>query len=150
MKHVLFIDVRNTTRSQIAEAWLNHLSTGFAEARSCGTMPQSRVDGRAIQVMKEVGINIRSKRPQPISQQLMNWADIVVILGTGIYPRAFTPTHIWDFEDPMGKPIEKVRILRDEIRSSVEGLLLEIFRQDLALVDLNQILPAYLQQAWID
>ena len=54
MKHVLFIDTRNATRSQIAGAWFNHLANGYAEARSCGTMPADRVGGRAVQVMKQL------------------------------------------------------------------------------------------------
>jgi arsenate reductase len=146
MKHVLFVDVRNATRSQMAEAWLNHLANGYAEARSCGTMPAERVGGRAVQAMKEVGMDIRTKRPHAISQQLMNWADILVILGTGIFPQALTPTHIWKFEDPTGKSIDEVRILRDGIRSSVEGLIVEIQKNDLEQIDLNQIYPNYLQQ----
>jgi arsenate reductase len=147
MKHILFIDVRNATRSQIAEAWFNHLANGYAEARSCGTMPADQVGGRAVQVMKEVGINIKHKRPRPITQELMNWADIVVILGTGIFPRAFSPTAIWNFEDPTGKSIEQVRFLRDEIRTSVENLLAEIQTQELDQA-LNQIFPSTLQKAW--
>ena len=113
MKHVLFIDTRNATCSQIAEAWFNHLANGYAEARSCGTMPADRVGGRAVQVMKQVGIDIQLKRPRPITQELMNWANMVIILGTGIFPQAFAPTHIWNFEDPTVKSIDDVRGLRD-------------------------------------
>lgn len=126
MKHILFIDVRNATRSQIAEAWFNAMAEGYAEARSCGTMPAERVGGRAVQVMKEVGIDIRHKRPRPVTQGLMNWADHVIILGTGIFPRAFAPTQIWNVEDPTGKSIEQVLILRNQIREKVERLLCEL------------------------
>jgi arsenate reductase (thioredoxin) len=141
MKHILFIDVRNATRSQIAEAWLNHLADGHAEARSCGTMPSERVGRRAVEVMQEVGINLHTRHPRPISQYLMNWADIVVILGTGIFPRAFAPTFIWDFEDPTGKSIDEVRALREKIRRSVEGLIYEIREEERRRLELNQIVP---------
>lgn len=147
MKHILFIDVRNATRSQIAEAWFNVMAEGYAEARSCGTMPADQVGGRAVQVMKEVGINIKNKRPHPITQQLMNWADVIVILGTGIFPKAFAPTHIWKIEDPTGKSIEQVRFLRDEIRTSVENLLAEIQTQELVLA-IDQVFPKPLQKIW--
>jgi len=146
MKHILFVDVRNATRSQIAEAWLNQLANGYAEARSCGTMPADRVGRRAIQVLNEVGIDIHLKRPRAITQASMNWADIVVVLGAGIFPRAFAPTFIWNFDDPTGRPLDEVRRLRDEIRASVESLLIDLQQQELSMVDLNSFLPAYLRQ----
>lgn len=146
MKHVLFIDTRNATRSQLAEAWFNSLANHYAEARSCGTMPADQVGRRAIQVMKEVGIDLRHKRPRPVTQALMNWADIVVVLGTGIFPRAFTPTFVWNFEDPTGKSLDEVRRLRDEIRAHVEGLIVDLQQQELVTVEMHSILPSYLQQ----
>lgn len=145
MKHILFIDVRNATRSQIAEAWVNHLGHGYAEARSCGTMPADRIGGRAIQVMQEAGIDLHLKRPRAITQALMNWADIVVVLGTGIFPHAFAPTQVWNFQDPTGKSLDEVRRLRDEIRVKVENLIVELQRQELDNLEMNQILPTYLQ-----
>lgn len=144
MKHILFIDVRNATRSQIAEAWLNHLANGYAEARSCGTMPADRVGRRAVQVMNEVGIDIHLKRPRAITQALMNWADIVVVLGTGIFPRAFAPTFVWNVEDPTGKSLEAVRELRDEIRSSAESLIVDLQQQDLNMLQMHSVMSAYL------
>lgn len=147
MRHVLFIDTRNATRSQIAEAWFNHLTDGYAEARSCGTMPAERIGGRAVQVMKEVGIDLRRRRPHPICQELMNWADTIVILGTGIFPNALAPTHIWKFEDPTGKSIDQVRLLRDNIRASVAKLIVELAEQELDIA-INQVFPMPLQQAW--
>ncbi len=147
MKHVLFIDTRNATRSQIAEAWFNHLANGYAEARSCGTMPADRIGGRAVQVMKEVQIDIRHKRPRPITQQLMNWADVIVLLGTGIFPHAFAPTHVWKFDDPTGKSIDQVRALRDKIRTSVENLLVDLQMQDVDYA-IDQIFPTPLQELW--
>jgi|GEM_PF-3102323 len=142
MKHILFIDVRNATRSQIAEAWVNHLAHDYAEARSCGTMPADRIGGRACQVMQEVGIDLRLKRPRAITQALMNWADIVVVLGTGIFPRAFAPTQIWDLEDPTGKSLDEVRRLRDEIRVKVENLIGELQQQEMNNVEINQMRPS--------
>ncbi len=146
MKHVLFIDTRNATRSQIAEAWFNRLADGYAEARSCGTMPADRIGGRAAQVMREIQIDIRSKRPRPITQQLMNWADVIVLIGTGIFPHAFAPTQVWNFDDPTGKSIDQVRRLRDEIRVSVENLLGEIEMQELDYA-INKIFPTPVQES---
>ncbi len=147
MKHVLFIDTRNATRSQIAEAWFNHLANGYAEARSCGTMPAARVGGRAIQVMREVQIELGHKRPRPISQQLMNWADVIVLIGTGIFPHAFAPTRVWKLDDPTEKSIDEVRVLRDEIRASVENLLIDLQAQNMDHA-IDQIFPTPIQELW--
>ena len=147
MKHILFIDTRNATRSQIAEAWFNRLANGYAEARSCGTMPADRIGGRAVQVMKEVGIDLRLKRPRPVTQHLMNWADIVVVIGSGIFPQAFAPTYIWKFQDPTGKSLDQVRSLRDDIRVTVENLLAEIETEEIEQA-VDQILLPPLQLGW--
>ena len=130
MKRVLFIDVRNATRSQIAEAWFNHLAAGWGQARSCGTMPASAIDPRAVQVMREVGLDL-SGSPQGVNQQLLNESHLVALMGEDISPHAFSPTRIWNFDDCVGKPLEKVRVLRDEIRNRVRELIVEIRLEDL-------------------
>jgi protein-tyrosine-phosphatase len=123
MKRVVFIDVRNATRSQIAETWFNHLADGSGEAYSCGTMPANKVDLRAIKVMREVGLKIHTHTPKLVSQHALASADLIVLMGTDINPRAFSPTHIWDFDDLAGKPLEDVRTLRDKIHVRVQNLL---------------------------
>jgi protein-tyrosine-phosphatase len=146
MKRVLFIDIRNATRSQMAEAWLNQLGEPWVQARSCGTMPANRIDGRAVEVMREAGIDIHTKFPKSISQQRMNWADIVVVFGTGIYPRAMTPTQVWNLDDSIGKPIDQVRVLRDEIRKRVEALLVEIQKEEWESIRMHPVRVPYLQE----
>jgi len=123
MKRVLFIDVRNATRSQMAEAWFNHLAQGWGQAQSCGTMPANTVDPRTAQVMREVGIDIRRRTTKPVSQQLLAQADIVVLMGKDVHPRAFSPTYIWDFRDLADQPIEQVRCLREQIRERIQELI---------------------------
>jgi arsenate reductase (thioredoxin) len=131
MKRALFIDVRNTTRSQIAEAWFNRLAVGCGTASSCGTMPARTVDERTVQVMHEVGIDIRTQFPKMIDQQTWQRANLVVLMGKDVYPEAFQPTYIWDFQDTTGCPIEDVRALRDRIRLQVQRLIAEIQMENL-------------------
>jgi arsenate reductase len=134
MKRVLFIDVRNATRSQIAEAWFNHLARGWGQAQSCGTMPANAIDPRAVLAMSEVGVDIRRRAPKPISQQLLGQARIVVLMGKDIHPRAFSPTYVWNFKDLTGKPMEEMRWLRDQIREHVQELI-----EEMQLEELDQI-----------
>ena len=128
MKRVLFIDVRNALRGQIAEAFFNYFTDGMAEARSCSTMPALRVSNRAIQVMAELDIDISRKFPKAVTQLMLVQADIIVLIGKGIYPRAFAQTLIWDFEDATGKSLDEVRDLRNQICQRVLALLNEIHR----------------------
>ncbi|MCL4394292.1 MAG: hypothetical protein M1482_05720 [Chloroflexi bacterium] len=150
MKRVLFVDVRNAHRSQIAEAWFNHLAGRQARARSCGTLPAERTGVRAVQVMQELGVDISKKWPKPVSQRMLDQADVVVFMGSGIYPRVHRGVRVWDFEDSTGKPIDEVRKLRDEICRSTEQLVAEVTRTETATgwLDWNIFLPRRLREVW--
>ncbi|MGB8647392.1 MAG: hypothetical protein WCF84_19310 [Anaerolineae bacterium] len=126
MKRVLFIDLRNTSRSQMAEAWFNQFALGWGEARSCGTMPAQSSDPFTVTVMAEAGIDIRQAKPQAVNQRLLSHSELVVIMGPDVYPHAFNPTHIWDFLDPTGESIVHYRIQRDAIRQRVQELVMEM------------------------
>ncbi len=126
MKSVLFVDVRNNMRSQIAEAWFNHLAYGWGQASSCGTMPAHAIDPRAVQVMREAGIDMNRARPKMVNQQMLARSDIVVIMGRDLYPEALSPTYIWNFLDLNGQPVNEFRALRDAIRQHVADLIDDI------------------------
>ncbi len=126
MQRVLFIDLRNTARSQMAAAWFNQFAEGWAEADSCGTMPSPRMDPFTVTAMAEAGIDIRQSKPKAVNQRLLARADWVVIMGPDVHPYAFNPTHIWDFLDPTGDSIVHYRIQRDAIRQHVQELVMEL------------------------
>ena len=130
MKRVLFIDARNSARSPMAVAWFKALCKNGDHASSCGTMPARQVDPTAVKVMREVGLNIRNHAPKAVNQQLVTDADVVVLLGSDVFPQAFSPRYIWKFQDPTGQSIENYRGLRDAIRDAVQALVKEIMEQD--------------------
>jgi arsenate reductase len=72
MKKVLFICVGNAGRSQMAEAFFNHLASEKAQAFSVGTNPASIVDPVVIELMKEVGIDISDKHPKNLTMDCWN------------------------------------------------------------------------------
>ena len=128
MKTVLFVCVGNAGRSQMAEAFFNHLANGKARAISAGTKPASAVDPKTIEVMREVGIDISAARPKALTMEMLDQADRVVTMGCGVEgvcPASFVETEDWQLEDPKGKPLEEVRRIRDEIRAKVLKLLEE-------------------------
>ena len=150
MKRVLFVDVRNATRSQIAEAWFTHLTGNPAQASSCGTLPAQRVSVNAIQVMGKLGIDISRKLPKPITQPLLDRAEIVVFMGTAIFPRVHKGMRVWDFEDTAGRPLEQVQDQCSQICRRVEQLIAEIAQEDAvpAWMDWDVSLPTQLYQLW--
>lgn len=147
MKRILFIDRRNIVGSQMAEAWFNQLAEGWARAQSCGIVPGAKIDPKTIQVMREVGIELRNAFPKSIHNALLSRADVVVMMDRSIAPDAFAPTHIWDFRDPIGQGIVYYRLQRDAIRQQVQELIIELQRNQLGLQRMDWIAPMLLQQA---
>jgi arsenate reductase (thioredoxin) len=132
VKTVLFVCVGNSGRSQMAEAFLNHFAKGQARAISAGTEPASTVDPTVIKVMKEVGIDISGNKPKALTPEMIDQANLVITMGCSAEaacPASWVETRDWGLEDPKGKPIEKVREIRDQIKAMVVMLLKEIESQ---------------------
>ena len=126
MKTVLFVCVGNSGRSQMAEAFFNYLAAGRARAISAGTNPAKSVAPDVVLAMKEVGIDISGNKPKALTEDMLAQADRVVTMGCGadgVCPVSFVPTEDWALEDPKGKPLDKVREIRDEIRLKVAKML---------------------------
>jgi arsenate reductase len=129
MKMVLFICVHNSGRSQMAEAFFNRYAKGKAMAISAGTQPASHVDRTVMEAMKEVGVDISANRSKLLTLEMMESVDKAVTMGCGVEdvcPATFIPSEDWHLEDPEGKPIEKVRRIRNEIDAKVKKLIREI------------------------
>jgi protein-tyrosine-phosphatase len=130
MKRVLFVCVENAGRSQIAEAFAKHYGKGKIEAQSAGTMPSKEVNPIVVQVMREKGIDISNNKPKLINNQMVQEADKIIVMGCeagGFCPAQLLNKVIdWGIEDPKGKPIEKVRQIRDEIEGKVKKLIEEM------------------------
>jgi arsenate reductase len=80
-----------------------------------------------VEVMKEKGIDLSANKPKLITAKMVMDADLIVTMccnDQGICPEPFfKPTTEWNWEDPKGKPIEKVREIRDEIENKVKELI---------------------------
>jgi arsenate reductase (thioredoxin) len=129
MKKILFVCVHNAGRSQIAEAFFNYYAKGKAQAFSAGTHYASNINPTVIEVMREVGIDISAQRPKVMTLEMLGGADKVISMGCGVEavcPASFVPTEDWQLEDPEGKSIEQVRVIRDEIETKVKKLIEEI------------------------
>jgi len=82
-----------------------------------------------VAAMKEKGIDISQNKPKLITAQMALDVDLIVTMGCnaqGICPGPFfKPTVDWALEDPKGKPIQKVREIRDDIEQRVQKLIAE-------------------------
>jgi arsenate reductase len=126
MKKVLFVCVHNSGRSQMAEAFFNQMARGKAVAVSAGTQPATQVNSTVVVAMREVGIEIGDKKPEVLTAEILESADRVITMGCSVEkacPASLVPTEDWELDDPEGKPIEKVRHLRDQIKSKVGQLV---------------------------
>ena len=125
-ENILFVCVHNAGRSQMAEAFFNHLTATTSRAQSAGTLPSDAVHSNVIAVMKEAGINLESARPKILTEYMLEQATKVFTMGclvTDACPSALVVSEDWGIEDPSGKPFETVRRIRDEIRDKVKELL---------------------------
>ncbi len=125
MKKVLFVCVENARRSQMAEAFFNVLAKGEALAVSAGDRPASKVDRKAVEVMKEIGIDLAKQKPRLLTTKMVEEADIVITMGCGANVCPVVPKRVeeWRIEDPAGKSIAKFREVRDKIRRRVQTLV---------------------------
>jgi len=130
LKKLLFVCVENAGRSQMAEAFAKRHGKGRVEVMSAGTVPSNEVNSKVVYVMREKGIDISKNKPKSLSTKMVQEADMVLVMGCDA--QGFCPAPLlkkvvnWELEDPKGKPIEKVRQIRDEIERRVEKLVNEI------------------------
>lgn len=125
---VLFVCVHNAGRSQMAAAWLEHLSGGRVEVRSAGSAPAESVNPATVEAMAEVGIDIAANTPTVLTPDAVQDSDVVVTMGCGDACPFFPGKRYedWVLEDPAGLGVESVRPIRDEIRIRVEALLADL------------------------
>ncbi len=121
---ILFVCVENAGRSQMAEAFARKYDLA---ASSAGTVPSSKVNPLVAQVMIEKGLDISSNSPKSLTLQMIKDASLVVTMGCSVEEACPRPMLAqmqkklvdWNLEDPRGKPIERIREIRDDIERRV-------------------------------
>jgi len=133
---ILFVCVHNSGRSQMAEAWFNHLAMRrhiAISAASAGTKPATAVQPLVARAMAERGLDISLKIPRLLTDEMVGSAGKVVTMGCGIDSDScpsirYKNSSDWNLQDPSKMSIEEIRILRDQIRDEVEKLLTYLTR----------------------
>lgn len=125
---VLFVCVQNAGRSQLAAAILRQLAGDRVLVRTAGSAPAAEVRASVVHALDEIGVPLGGEFPKPLTDEAVRAADVVVTMGCGdacpIYPgRRYLD---WELEDPVGKPMEVVRSIRDDIDARVRALLADL------------------------
>lgn len=136
MLKVLFVCIHNSARSQMAEAFLNHLGEGRFLAESAGIEP-GELNPFVVRAMAEIGYDLSGKKTNRVfdffKEQrrydlVIKVCDAAAGQACPIFPSAFV-TLIWSFEDPSGfkgtdaEIMARVRVIRDSIKTRIEEMI---------------------------
>jgi len=131
-KRVLILCTGNSARSQMAEGLLRHDAGDRFEVASAGVAP-SQVRPEAIEVMREIGIDISDHRSKSVDEFLEQKFDYVITVCDNanqqcpMFPGKAERIH-WSIEDPaavLGDEETRLRMfrqVRDEIRNRLQSL----------------------------
>jgi len=135
---VLFVCIHNSARSQMAEAFLNEFAGEALMAESAGFEP-GELNPNAVQVMKEAGIDMSSKKTQGVFDlfkqgrlfhAVITVCDAASAEGCPIFPGVVKRLG-WSFRDPASftgtqeEILEQTRAVRDEIKATVLAFIEE-------------------------
>lgn len=127
-KRIAFVCVENARRSQMAQGFAEVFGKGKLEVYSAGSRPSSQIDPLVIEVMKEKGIDLSSKKPKSLNDLPPVQMDCLITMGCEETCPAVLAKKIieWEIPDPKGKPVDEVRRIRDVLESKVKMLLEEV------------------------
>ncbi len=112
----------------MAAGFMCQLSDGLVEVFSGGSEPADQVSPVVVTAMAEKGVDISDQQPEPWTDERLRTADVVVTMGCGdTCPVVPGKRYLdWVLDEPSGKPLEDVRVIRDDIENRVESLLAEL------------------------
>ncbi len=128
---VLFLCVHTTARSQLAEGWARKLFPPGIRIWSAGSQPAEQVHPAAVEVMREVGIDISVQRPKHVSDVPVGDVDTVIAVcadeACPIFP-GNVRRESWAMPDPVSGGDEAqirqaFRTARDELKERIEAFV---------------------------
>jgi arsenate-mycothiol transferase len=130
---VLFVCSKNGGKSQLAAGLMNQVANGNVTVYSAGTRPGKSLNPQAVESLTELGIDISSEHPKLVTEDVLDVVDAVIVLGTEakLEPREGTRFEVWETDEPSERGIEgmeRMRLVRDDIRSRVRDLYEDLSR----------------------
>jgi arsenate-mycothiol transferase len=128
---VLFVCSKNGGKSQLAAGLMNQLAAGTVTVHSAGTKPAQSLNPQTVESLAELGIDISGEHPKPVTDDVLNAVDVVIVLGTEARVEApeGTRLEVWDTDEPSERGIEgmeRMRLVRDDINARVRKLYAEL------------------------
>jgi arsenate reductase len=138
-KKVLFICIHNSARSQMAEAFLNHICGEQFEAYSAGIEP-GKLNPIVVEAMQEIGIDISRNQTKAVSDMYNSGKSFACVITVcdetsaercPVYPGVTTRLH-WSFPDPSAvqasheEKLARTREIRDTIKARIEQWCAEV------------------------
>ena len=128
---VLFVCSKNGGKSQLAAGLMNQLAGGAVTVYSAGTKPGQSLNPQAVESLTELGIDVTGEHPKPVTDEVLNAVDVVIILGTEakLEPHEGTRFEVWETDEPSERGIEgmeRMRLVRDDIKARVQKLYAEL------------------------
>jgi protein-tyrosine-phosphatase len=112
----------------MAAALLRLRSGGRIEVRSAGSAPAEEIDPTVVVAMRELGVDLSAEGPKLLTLDAVEGSDVVVTMGCGdacpIVPDKRYED--WEVDDPAGRDLDTVRLIRDEIDRRVQTLVAEL------------------------
>ena len=133
----LFVCVHNAGRSQMAATLMHHRADGRVHVRSAGSAPAGGIEPAVAYVMGELGLDLSAEFPKPLTDEVVQAADVVITMGCGDACPVYLGRRYldWQIEDPVGQPVERVRAIRDDIDARVQALLADLIPRKPSLYD---------------
>lgn len=140
---VLFVSSDNGIRSQIAEAWMNHLFGNTFDAHSAGVSPARHIHPLAVKVMEEKGIDISGKKTRSVFDIYKSGSRFSYIITVCDQANAekcpvflgLVKQYHWDFPNisnmdvPEEEIIDKLRAICDSIHDRIVSWYNEISKE---------------------
>jgi arsenate-mycothiol transferase len=128
---VLFVCSKNGGKSQLAAGLMNQLAARIVTVYSAGTKPGKSLNPQSVESLAELGIDITGEHPKPITGEVLDAVDVVIVLGTEakVEPREGTRFEVWETDEPSDRGIEgmeRMRLVRDDLKARVRKLYAEL------------------------
>jgi len=128
---VLFVCSKNGGKSQLAAGLMRDIAGDSIAVFSAGTKPGKDLNPQAVESLTELGIDITGEHPKPVTDEVLDKVDAVIVLGTEakLEPRDGTRFEVWETDEPSERGIEgmeRMRLVRDDIKNRVQKLYAEL------------------------
>ena len=128
---VLFVCSKNGGKSQLAAGLMNQLANGTVAVQSAGTKPGTSLNPQSVDSLAELGIDITGEHPKPVTDEVLNAVDVVIVLGNEAKVEApeGKRLEVWATDEPSERGIEgmeRMRLVRDDIEARVRELYTEL------------------------